>query len=99
MAQKNITNFLEGQYYKQGGMGKDGTGRYGKHHRMKKTTLDETRECRGEDGERRATQVMDWSPDSEGEAHKRQIAIQRKNGQETIREDIRCMDMTWREAV
>ena len=41
---------MESQDYKQGGMGKDGTGRYGKHNNKKKTTLDETR---GEDGGRK----------------------------------------------
>ena len=48
MAQKNITCLLEGQDYNQGDRRKDGTGRYGKHHKKKKkTTLDGTR---GEDG-------------------------------------------------
>ena len=49
MAQKNIAYLLERQDYKQGDTGKDGTGRYGKHHK-KKTTLDGTR---GEDGGRK----------------------------------------------
>src|SRR6218665_1088611 len=48
MAQKNITHLLEGQENKQGDMEKDGTGRYGKHHK-KKTTLGGSG-TRGEDG-------------------------------------------------
>jgi len=48
MSQKNISYLLEGQDYKEGDMGKDGAGRYRKHHKKKqKTTLDGTR---GEDG-------------------------------------------------
>ena len=55
---------MVGHDYKQSGMGKDGTGRYGKYHKRKmKTTLDETL---GEDGGRKTAvglEAMDWSPD------------------------------------
>jgi len=53
MAQKNIMHFLEGQDYKQGNMGKDGTGRYGNHHKKKKTTFVGPLSL-GEDGERKS---------------------------------------------
>jgi len=43
---------------------------------------------------RRAVQAMDWSPEGK---HKR--GRPRKNWQETISEDIRCMGMTWSEAI
>ena len=44
-------------------------------------------------GERRVVQAMDWIPEG-----KRGRGRPRKNRQETIIcEDIRCMDMTWRE--
>ena|SRR6218665_1144997 len=46
------------------------------------------------EGERRAIRVMDWS--TEG---KRRRGRPRKNWQETMREDIRCMNMTWGEAI
>src|SRR6218665_3011228 len=46
------------------------------------------------DGQRRAVQAMDWSPEG-----KRTRSRPRKNWQETIREDIRCMDMAWSEAI
>ena len=52
------------------------------------------------DGERRAVQAMDWSPEGKRvkEADCKRTRPQ-KNWQETIREDIRCMDMTWSEAI
>jgi len=43
------------------------------------------------EGERLAIQTMGWSP--EGKCRPR------NNGQETIREDIRYIDMLWREAI
>ena len=49
-------------------MGKDGTGRYGKHHKNKKTMLDGTR---GEDGGRK-TGCTGHGLESRGEAQKRQ---------------------------
>ena len=45
-------------------------------------------------GQRRVVQAMDWSPEG-----KRKRGRPRKNWQETTREDIRCMDMTWSEAI
>ena len=48
------------------------------------------------DGERRAIQAMDWSSDGK---QKKKRGRPRKNGQETIREDIRCMDITWSEVI
>src|SRR6218665_3066700 len=60
LSQKNITHLLEGQDYKQGDVEKDGTGKYEKHHKKKKTTLDGWRLARM-DGQRRAVQAMDWS--------------------------------------
>src|SRR6218665_2768075 len=66
----------------------------GKHHKKKNTTLDMGHVARME-GQRRAAQVMDWSP-----KWKRSRGRPRKTWQETtcIR-DIRCMDMTWSEAI
>ena|SRR6218665_3139943 len=58
----------EGRDYKQGGMGKGGTGRYGKHHKKKKIALDGTH---GEDGGRN-TGFTRNGPESGGEAQKRQ---------------------------
>ena len=45
-------------------------------------------------GERRAVQAMDWSPEG-----KRKRGIPRKNWQETICEDIWCTNMMWSEAI
>ena len=45
-------------------------------------------------GQRRAVQAMDLSPEG-----KRKRGRPQKNWQETIREDVRCMDMIWSEAI
>ena len=70
MAQKNIAYLLEGQGHKQGGLRMDGTGRYGKYHKKKKTAMDGTR---GED-EVRKTDCTGHGLESGKEAKKRPTA-------------------------
>jgi len=78
---------FEGQDYKQGDMGQEDMGNI-----IRRRTL-----CwmgHRMKGERQAVQAMDLSPDGE-----RRRSRPRKNWQETIHEDIRCMNMTWSEAI
>ena len=56
--------YILGQDYKQGDMGKDGTERYGKHNKKKKTMLDGTQ---GKDGGRK-TGYTSHGLESRGEA-------------------------------
>src|SRR6218665_1591754 len=77
--------------YKQGGMGKDGTGRYRKHHKKKKTTFDRTR---GEN-EWRNTGYMPWT----GARKERIKEADRERTGRKLYLKTSCMDATWREAI